>query len=1574
MKKEFFELPEYHRYLSPGFAEEILSRSRPVGGIPGLVEAEELTGPTENPEALRFLVKLYRQLKPELGQVLKRRVADRQFLDERTRACFELNHKLGLEVNHPEYRTVLGLEDSEGRIVIGPLGDHYCQPGGAPVAPIPPHLEGSHVTLFGPPDSAKMAVNAMNAYHRKLPGEPSVVGELLAQLSSQSASPKWGADDEDSKTPMRAALVDAAQNLKECFDRTLRVEDPLSSKKYELASENLALPIKRFPGLALPCPFLFLDRSPIPLHLYDFALHLFENCKRPEALVFYVPKLENEEEAAYIHSMIRQAEELIQREVAPEYQLGTVRLMIVLENPRAILRAHEIMDALYPYFAGASLGWHDYLGSTARLFKEDGNYRIPVKADPDIVIKYIKASHDLVADVVGSRGGIKVGGMYGILPVTTDLLSPSFQVTLLGFFKDVVTQLKRNLTGFWVAHPDFVRLGLALVQAWKLRESGNREPLRRLCRDILSEPFALEVEAFIDGSDIVGLTPGQPGYVRKLLVADLKESDTIPNHDPEEVRYNVFQALQYLVDWLSGNGCVALPAIVRGTPVRVMDDLATAERSRWEVWHEIRHGRVSTEKFLKIAFEELQFIRKDLSNDQKIVQVKWDERTAKWYPIAFHLMIQLMTAKEPPEFATELLLPFTIDSVRNSPDPLGSLRKMDPEKYSLDPWVERFCRYFEVCGSVRFAKELANSFVFDASRAKALVQSFSQEEIIEAASFHGNIGEPKRGLDALAKAEQAGVSDEQQHVLQELRNLGEQYWQKFGFKFLISARGRIGAELLAALRDRYDRTLEEERNSARDALWEITEKRLSLHPTDSCIEKLKTLQKRYGVRSSSVAVIQNSQIQAIALGCDDKTQFQLASLSKTVATAYAIELFSSRGIDLDTSVNSLLEKLGSPFRLVADLKAAQNESIDPNQVTLAHLMSHQALGQHYVSGVDPALPFPLLIDLISGSNEGAKLGYPGVKVIHKPGTQFQYSGGGFLVLEYLVELLTGKNAALATESFLRQLDAGSLTFAHDRSQTRKLATGYLDSGEPVQGGRFNFPGFAAGAVGTAPEMARVLVHLAQAYHSLSGSGPIAHDTAVRMLHGKDLGCREFMGCDMGIGVFVIEAGDNRLMIHQGSNEGFRALFAHCFAGPDSGNGFVILCNADNAGVPFVAEVARELLIGLNLGGIDPARWISQLDLSGIPQEQKVNLGYRELVFKAFLPQLPEPIVERGPIDALAKSNVLVAAQIRKVSNQRFARAENLISPHLPVFDPKLYGRQGKVMDSWESARHNPLPYEFLELELRSPSRVSFVSISTQFHDGNHVEDLRVLGRRNSSDSWRELLPQTHLQGHSLLHLQLPEPSIEVSEIRIEMGPDGGLTRLGLYAELPVAYQAAFKPLEHARSVRFNEAIPKPSKPLTIPYERVSPSASSQTETEELRDWASLVNGGRVLGVTNEHYGPASQVISPYPPLHMFDGFESARSRRPGHFETLELELGRSVRIEKIVLDFEFFVNNNPHSIRVLYWSEEGTWKELIPNTAVKAYAANRKQWLLSGSRHHQRLKFEVYPDGGINRIQVWGRG
>ena len=159
-----------------------------------------------------------------------------------------------------------------------------------------------------------------------------------------------------------------------------------------------------------------------------------------------------------------------------------------------------------------------------------------------------------------------------------------------------------------------------------------------------------------------------------MLAADIEVSDVIANHDELEVRYNVFQALQYLADWLCGNGCVALPAQLtnrNGEPVfvRIMDDLATTERSRWELWAEVNHGRVSVETFERILAEEVAFIQADQDSDIKRVQVRWRGEAARWYPIAVDLLRQLVRDPNPVEFVSELLIPYTFDFVRDSANP-----------------------------------------------------------------------------------------------------------------------------------------------------------------------------------------------------------------------------------------------------------------------------------------------------------------------------------------------------------------------------------------------------------------------------------------------------------------------------------------------------------------------------------------------------------------------------------------------------------------------------------------------------------------------------------------------------------------------------------------------------------------------------------------------------------------------------------------------------------------------------------------------------------------------------------------
>jgi malate synthase len=657
----------YEDFLPASLVEELGKTAVLLDGVPGLKVTPSLPEdfPTlENAEVLGMTVEVYREVEEALRVLLRQRAIDRAFIDATMEGQDE-----------PE---IIGVKDASGRIVVGPSGRVFDS---RPVT-IPDHLVGPQVTLFGPPDSAKMSINAMNALHRKLPGESQLVADLVARSGHV---PRWGADSEDSKTPMAADLRRATINLAGCFDGSLSFDDPHNGKHYALAEGGLSKPVKRIPGLALPDGDHLLDGVPMPLHIVELVQHVWLNRTRPEAQVLYIPKLENDEEARYLATLLRVTEEAVKRRHAA-FEMQTVRVILVFENPRAIFRIREMAEELYPYFLGGSLGWHDFLASTARLFRHDPEYRIPVKADPNIVIRNIRESHAILVGDLKDSGALKIGGMYGVLYQSGDI--KSFSVCMVGYIRDVVTQLKRGLDGFWVAHPDFVRIGIALVQAYREREQAPQSPvLHQLVRDLV--PDASEHDAliaFIDGPDIERLPEEDPLYLRAVLASNIGVSSVIANDDPEEVRYNLFQALQYVADWLSGNGCVALPATMKNGAgdtvfVRIMDDLATTERSRWEVWAEIAHGRVTSEQFEAILAEEVAFIQAGEDSANKRVEVRWEGEAGRWYPLAVKLVRQLMVDPEPAEFVTELLLPFTFDCVRNAADPEAAAKALCPGKY-----------------------------------------------------------------------------------------------------------------------------------------------------------------------------------------------------------------------------------------------------------------------------------------------------------------------------------------------------------------------------------------------------------------------------------------------------------------------------------------------------------------------------------------------------------------------------------------------------------------------------------------------------------------------------------------------------------------------------------------------------------------------------------------------------------------------------------------------------------------------------------------------------------------------------
>lgn len=672
------DLPTYRAFLPDPLLSALDAASAPVPGVPGLRIAAELADfpDWETPESLEVVVEVYRAVRDQLAAVLEQRVSDRAFVDTQTLAMVEPNR--GLAFRDPAYQTVIGARDERGRIVVGPIDG----PEPEVSVTVPSFLVGDQITLFGPAGSARMCIHAMNALHRRRPDEPALVSALV---EASGLVPRWGADDEDSRTPIMASLLRSSVNLRGCFDGT--ITDP-GRQPLALADQGLSIPIKRIPGLALPDGSHLLDGEPLPLHLYALVSHVWHHRRRPEALVFYLPKLETEGEAAYVHALLQATAAAIHAR-DPEAVPEAVRLLLVFENPRAIFRIRQMAAALGPHFLGGSLGWHDFLASTARLFRHDPRYRIPVKADPNIVIERIQASHRLLVRSLEGTGALTIGGMYGVLFNDGD--EASFQISMVGYIRDVTTQLKRGLSGFWVAHPDFVRIGIALVQAWRRREWDFEDTaLAELIRALVPDPVEQQpLLDFVLSPDVPGLAEEDPLYPRAVLAADLEQSTVIANHDPEEVRYNVFQALQYLADWLSGNGCVALPATLPNTrgepvPVRIMDDLATTERSRWELWAEVHHGRVSVELFDTILDEQIALLQGGESTASQQICVPWQGEAARWYPVAARLLRALITSDDPPEFVSEWTLVFTFPLVRSAPDPWQAACALCPGRWE-DP-------------------------------------------------------------------------------------------------------------------------------------------------------------------------------------------------------------------------------------------------------------------------------------------------------------------------------------------------------------------------------------------------------------------------------------------------------------------------------------------------------------------------------------------------------------------------------------------------------------------------------------------------------------------------------------------------------------------------------------------------------------------------------------------------------------------------------------------------------------------------------------------------------------------------
>ena len=312
------------------------------------------------------------------------------------------------------------------------------------------------------------------------------------------------------------------------------------------------------------------------------------------------------------------------------------------------------------------------------------------------------------------------------------------------------------------------------------------------------------------------------------------------------------------------------------------------------------------------------------------------------------------------------------------------------------------------------------------------------------------------------------------------------------------------------------------------------------------IQRLRVLRKSSGVVGAQITISSGNSVQQVCFGekkqgelVDENTLFQAASLSKSIASTFCLEYFKKNNISLEMTVNDLLKEYGSSFKLKS------SPDLDPSygdQVRLNHLMNHTALNLHYVNGAKSDEGVPPLEKLVFGNDD---LGYEPIAVILKPGERFKYSGAGFIVLQYLMELILGDDFERKLLDFCKKIGMENISFFPRLSALKNTASGHIES-NPLEGEFKVFPAFAAGVMCTTKDMYNYLTHLGESYKETNGA--ISHDVAVLQLHGVDLGSIEFMSASMGQGIFTIEAGDNKFMLHQGSDDGFRAIFLHCFEG------------------------------------------------------------------------------------------------------------------------------------------------------------------------------------------------------------------------------------------------------------------------------------------------------------------------------------------------------------------------------------------------------------------------------------------
>ncbi len=376
------------------------------------------------------------------------------------------------------------------------------------------------------------------------------------------------ADFEDSHSPTWEATIQGQINLRDAVRGTIEMVTP-EGKQYRLNRQTATL-LVRPRGWHLVEKHVLVDGQPVSASLFDFALFAYHNAaqlvEKGSGPYFYLPKMENHLEARLWNEVF----------VAAEEELGlprsTIRATVLIETILAAFEMDEILWELREHCVGLNCGRWDYIFSFIKKFRRRADFVLPDRALVTMTTHFLRSYSQLLIKTCHRRGAFAMGGMAAQIPIKGN--PAANEAALEKVRQDKLREVTDGHDGTWVAHPGLVPVAL----------------------DIFDKHMPTPNQLHVRRDDV------------QITAADLLK---VPDGSITEagLRVNVNVGLLYLESWLRGNGCVPI--------YNLMEDAATAEICRTQIWQWIRHPRgvladgrrVTLELFRDVLEEELDKIR-----------------------------------------------------------------------------------------------------------------------------------------------------------------------------------------------------------------------------------------------------------------------------------------------------------------------------------------------------------------------------------------------------------------------------------------------------------------------------------------------------------------------------------------------------------------------------------------------------------------------------------------------------------------------------------------------------------------------------------------------------------------------------------------------------------------------------------------------------------------------------------------------------------------------------------------------------------------------------------------------------